>query len=50
MLGVLLIVMVGESVQEMQLACWLPQTTVAPATEAPEPPPQRSISDATTAS
>ncbi len=29
MLGVVLIVMVGESVQEMQLAGWLPETTVA---------------------
>jgi len=28
MLGVVLIVMVGESVQEMQLAGWLPTTTV----------------------
>ena len=28
MLGVVLIVMVGESVQEMQLAGWLPVTTV----------------------
>ena len=29
MLGVVLIVMVGESIQEMQLAGWLPETTVA---------------------
>jgi high-affinity iron transporter len=29
MLGVVLIVMVGESVQEMQLAGWLPETSVA---------------------
>ncbi len=29
MLGVVLIVMVGESVQEMQLAGWLPETAVA---------------------
>jgi high-affinity iron transporter len=29
MLGIVLIVMVGESVQEMQLAGWLPETTVA---------------------
>jgi high-affinity iron transporter len=28
MLGVVLIVMVGESVQEMQLAGWLPTTTL----------------------
>ena len=29
MLGIVLIVMVGESVQEMQLAGWLPETSVA---------------------
>ena len=29
MLGIVLIVMVGESVQEMQLAGWLPETKIA---------------------
>ncbi len=30
MLGLVLLVMVGEQAQEMQLARWLPTTTIAP--------------------